>query len=68
LWELNLEGFFPFIFMLYTFFANLTFSLFMETEVFVWTLIVALMVISTQKGKEIYKDRRDEKEQFAARL
>jgi hypothetical protein len=51
--ELSLEGFFPFIFMIYTFFANLTFSLFMETEVFVWTLIVALMVIVTRKKDEI---------------
>jgi exopolysaccharide production protein ExoQ len=52
--ELTLEGFFPFIFMIYTFFANLTFSLFMETEVFVWTLVVTLMVISTPKRSEIH--------------
>jgi O-antigen ligase len=52
--ELSLEGFFPLIFMIYTFFANLTFSLFMETEVFVWMLIVTLMVIMTQKRNEIH--------------
>lgn len=52
--ELTLEGFFPFLFMIYTFFANLTFSLFMETEVFVWTLIVVLMVILTRKRREIH--------------
>jgi exopolysaccharide production protein ExoQ len=51
--ELSLEGFFPFIFMIYTFFANLTFSLFMELEVFIWMIIVALMVITTQKRSEI---------------
>ena len=51
--ELNLEGFFPFIFMGYTFFVNLTFSLFMETEVFVWMIIVTLMVIMVQKKNEI---------------
>jgi O-antigen ligase len=50
LWELSLESFFPFIFMVYTFFANLTFSLFMEAEVFVWMLIVTLMIIVTQKN------------------
>lgn len=51
--ELSLEGFFPFIFMIFTFFVNLTFSLFMETEVFVWTLIVTLMVGMTRKRNEI---------------
>ncbi len=51
--EINLEGFFPFIFMIYTFFANLTFSLFMETEVFVWTVMVALMIIVARKRDEI---------------
>jgi hypothetical protein len=49
--ELTLEGFFPFIFMIYTFFANITFSLFMETELFVWLLIVALMVVEIKKEK-----------------
>jgi hypothetical protein len=51
--ELSLEGFFPFIFLIYTFLANLTFSLFMETEVFVWMLIVTMMVIVTQRKNEI---------------
>jgi len=52
--------------MIFTFFANLTFSLFMETEVFVWTLIVTIMVISTQKRDEIHKDQYDKKERHAA--
>lgn len=51
--ELTLESFFPFIFMIYTFFANLTFSLFMETEVFVWLLIVVLMVLETSKKAKL---------------
>ncbi|MCE9647508.1 MAG: O-antigen ligase family protein [Chloroflexi bacterium] len=46
----DLEGFFPFVFLVYSLFANVTFSLFMETEVFVWMLIVSLMVIAT-RGK-----------------
>lgn len=54
--ELSLEGFFPIIFMIYTLFANITYSLFLETEVFVWLLIVTLMVILTQKRNEIYND------------
>jgi exopolysaccharide production protein ExoQ len=52
--ELSLEGLFPLTFMIYTFLANLTFSLFMESEVFVWMLIVTLMVIASQKKNEIH--------------
>lgn len=43
--ESSLKSFFPPAFMLYTFLANLTFSLFMETEIFVWVLMVAQMVL-----------------------
>lgn len=46
---LSLESFFPFIFMIYSLFANLTFSLFMETEIFIWVLIVALTIFSIRK-------------------
>lgn len=53
--KLSLEGSFPFIFMVFTLFANLTFSLFMETEVFIWMIIVALMVISTRKKNDNFK-------------
>lgn len=49
---INLGSFFPFTFLVYTLFANLTFSLFMETEVFVWTLIVTLMICSTRENQE----------------
>lgn len=55
--ELTLEGFFPFIFMIYTFFANLTFSMFMEIEVFIWALLVTLMVILAGKRNEMYAVR-----------
>lgn len=48
--ELRMESFFPFIFMLYTFFVNLTFSMFMETEVFVWMLMIALMFIMSRRS------------------
>ncbi|MBI5351614.1 MAG: O-antigen ligase family protein [Chloroflexi bacterium] len=51
--DLTLESFFPILFMIYTFFANITYSLFMETEVFVWMLIVTLMVIMAQKNNNI---------------
>ena len=37
---------FPALFMLYTFFANITFSLFMELEVFIWMIMVAIMIIA----------------------
>ncbi|NMB55682.1 MAG: O-antigen ligase family protein [Leptolinea sp.] len=36
--------FFPAIFLLYTLIANITFSLFMETEVFVWMLIIYVLI------------------------
>jgi O-antigen ligase len=45
----DLVVFFPFVFLIYTLFANITFSLFMETEVFVWMLIVTLIVIVTRE-------------------
>jgi len=51
--ESSLESFFPFTFMVYSLFANLTFSLFMETEIFVWILIVALLVSSTRRAGDL---------------
>jgi exopolysaccharide production protein ExoQ len=39
----TLMGFFPLMVMVYAFFANISFSLFAETEVFVWFLIVAVL-------------------------
>jgi O-antigen ligase len=43
----TLFGFFPLLVIVYALFANITFSLFAETEVFVWTLIVVALFITT---------------------
>jgi O-antigen ligase len=43
----TLPGFFPLLVMVYAFIANITFSLFAETEVFVWLLIVTVLFMST---------------------
>ena len=43
----TLTGFFPLLVMVYAFFANITFSLFAETEVFLWFLIVAALFMTT---------------------
>lgn len=49
--EASVESFFPPAFMFYTFLANLTFSLFMETEIFVWILMTAQMVLVSAAQK-----------------
>lgn len=43
----TLTGVFPLLVMVYAFFGNITFSLFAETEVFVWFLIVAVLFMTT---------------------
>jgi hypothetical protein len=43
----KLEGFFPLLVMVYAVFANISFSLFAESEVFVWMLIVAVLFMAT---------------------
>jgi exopolysaccharide production protein ExoQ len=43
----TLSGFFPLLIVVYAFFANISFSLFAETEVFVWFLIVAALFMAT---------------------
>ena len=45
--EKTLTGFFPLMVMVYAFFANSTFSLFAETEVFLWFLIIAGLFMAT---------------------
>jgi len=42
----TLTDFFPFLLILYTLVANIPFSLFAETEVFIWMLIVAVIVMT----------------------
>ena len=44
----TLAGFFPLLVMVYAFFANITFSLFAETEVFIWFLIVVVLFMTTR--------------------
>jgi exopolysaccharide production protein ExoQ len=44
----TLVSFFPLLVLIYALFANITFSLFAETEVFVWFLIVAVLFMTTR--------------------
>jgi O-antigen ligase len=44
----TLTGFFPLLVLVYAVFANITFSLFIETEMFVWFLIVAVLFMTMQ--------------------
>lgn len=43
----TLSGFFPLLVLIYAIFANITFSLFAETEVFVWFLLIAALSMTT---------------------
>jgi exopolysaccharide production protein ExoQ len=53
----TLEGFFPLVVMIYAVFANISFSLFAETEVFVWFLIVVVLFMTMDSpGKEPLTD------------
>jgi len=45
------ESFFTPLFLIYTLFANLSFSLFMETEVYIWLLIVTLSCLINDTGE-----------------
>ena len=47
----TLTGFFPMLILIYAVFANITFSLFAETEVFVWFLIVSALFMTTPAPK-----------------
>jgi O-antigen ligase len=49
----TLTGFFPLLVMIYAFFANITFSLFAETEVFVWFLVIAVLFMSTPTSERL---------------
>ena len=48
----TLPGFFPLMVMVYAFFANITFSLFAETEVFLWFLIIAGLFMATPSARK----------------
>ena len=43
----TLPGFFPLLVMVYAIFANITFSLVAETEVFLWFLLIAALFMAT---------------------
>lgn len=45
----SLEDFFPAIFLLYVLVANISFSMFFETETFIWMLVVVTHIMSRQK-------------------
>lgn len=47
----TLTAFFPLLFLLYILIANIPFSLFAETEVFVWLLIVATLFMTTSPSE-----------------
>jgi len=51
----TLTGFFPVLVVIYAVFANITFSLFAETEVFVWFLIVSALFMTTPAPKPTIK-------------
>lgn len=55
----TLSGFFPLLLVLYAVFANISFSLFAETEVFVWLLIVAVLFMTTVPAGVSYKQIRN---------
>lgn len=45
----SLSAFFPLLIMIFAFFANLSFSLFLETESFVWLVVVAVLFVATKQ-------------------
>jgi len=47
----TLAGFFPLLTMFYAFVGNVAFSLFAETELFVWFLIVAVLFETTPRSR-----------------
>jgi len=49
----TLFAFFPLLIMVYVFFGNITFSLFAETEVFVWFLIVVVLFMTTSSSSSL---------------
>lgn len=50
--HLTLINFFPPLLMLFALLANVSYSLFLETESFIWLLMVAVLFIPTQKEKQ----------------
>lgn len=44
----SIEGFFPLLLLIYAIIANISFSLFLETETFVWLVMIAALFIVTK--------------------
>ena len=51
--HLTIEGFFPFIVIIYALVANISFSLFLETESFVWLLMVISLFMTVPRNNKI---------------
>ena len=49
----SLLNFFPFLLMIFAVFANISFSLFLETETFLWLMIISVLFLLT-KPNEVY--------------
>jgi O-antigen ligase len=45
----TLASFFPLLFMIYAVMANISFSLFLETETFVWLVMIAVLFAITPR-------------------
>jgi O-antigen ligase len=54
----TLAGFLPLLVMVYAIFANISFSLFAETEVFIWFLIVAALFMGTKRPEGLHDSTR----------
>jgi O-antigen ligase len=51
--HLTLEGFFPLIVILYVLVANISFSLFLETESFIWLLMVVNLFLTVSRKDKV---------------
>jgi len=51
--HLTLEGFFPLIVIIYALVANISFSLFLETESFVWLLMVVALFLTVGRNDKV---------------
>lgn len=47
----SLSAFLPLLIMIFAFFANVSFSLFLETETFIWLVIVAVLFMVTKQSQ-----------------
>ena len=50
--KLTVFGFFPLIFMAFTFFGNISFSFFLEVEAFIWLILVAILFAFSENSRQ----------------